>query len=102
MKYELLKDQSIELASGTAYRIKALKSFGKVEKGEVGGYVESEENLSQEGDCWIGDKGIVCGKAKVYDNAQIHDHAIIMDNAKVYGNCGIMDNAKVYGKVQKV
>ncbi len=63
MKYELLKDQSIELASGTAYRIKALKSFGNVKKGEIGGYVESEDNLSQEGDCWISDNAIVCVEA---------------------------------------
>ena len=35
------------------YQIIALKSFSDIEKGEVGGYVENINNLSQEGNCWI-------------------------------------------------
>ena len=44
----------------TLYRIKALKDFGNVKKGDLGGYVEREENLSHSGDCWIYDKAKVC------------------------------------------
>lgn len=39
------------------FRIKALISFGNVKVGDMGGYIEKEENLSQYGD------------AKVYGNA---------------------------------
>lgn len=39
-KYELVMNDTITLDNGTTlYRIKALKSFSDVEKGELGGYV---------------------------------------------------------------
>ena len=59
MKYEILKDEFIELDGRKLYRIKALKDFLNVKKGDVGGYIESEQNLSQEGnarvsgDAWV-------------------------------------------------
>ena len=31
------------------YRIKAIKSFGDVKAGDLGGYIEDEDNLSQDG-----------------------------------------------------
>lgn len=46
-KYELLKDDYKEVYRFKLYRIRALKDFGDVKKGEVGGYIEKEENLSQ-------------------------------------------------------
>ena len=56
-KYELT-NESIELTKDdeskvTLYRIKALKDFCDVKEGELGGWVESEDNLSQEGTCWV-------------------------------------------------
>ena len=45
-KYELLKDDAITSFGRTLYRIKATTDFGDVEKGELGGYIEKEENLS--------------------------------------------------------
>lgn len=44
-KYELLKDDTIEHLGRTLYRIKALITFGAVVAGELGGYIESENNL---------------------------------------------------------
>ena len=36
------------------YRIRALRDIVKtIEKGDLGGLVEGEHNLSHEGDCWI-------------------------------------------------
>ena len=46
--------------STIVYRIRALKDFGDVKAGDLGGYVNSEENLSHEGNCWI------------YDDAKIY------------------------------
>lgn len=70
-KYEMLYEDKIEIGSHTLYRIKALKDFGNVKAGDLGGYIEKEENLSQEGTCWIYDNAWVGGNAKVYDNAKI-------------------------------
>ena len=89
-KYELT-DETIEVYGTALHRIKALKDFGNVKKGELGGYVESEHNLSQEGNCWV------CGNAEVYDNAEVCGNAEVYDNALVYGNAKVYSNAKVYG-----
>ena len=60
-KYELT-EETIETNEGiTLYRIKALKDFNYVYKGDLGGFIESEENLSQEGNCWVYDDSIVFG-----------------------------------------
>lgn len=44
---------------------RALKDFGNVKKGDIGGFVESEDNLSQDDDCWIYDNAVVCGNARI-------------------------------------
>ena len=68
-KYELLVDDTITFFGVQLFRIKALISFSGVEKGEVGGYVASESNLSQYGDAWV------YGDARVYGNAEVYGNA---------------------------
>lgn len=70
-KYEMLYEDSIRIGSHTLYRIRALKDFGNVKTGDIGGYIEKEENLSQEGTCWV------YGNAWVYDNAKVYGDAKI-------------------------
>ena len=100
-KYELIPSDRKGL-----FRIKALKDFNDVKKGDIGGYVESEHNLSQYDDCWIYGNAVVCDYAVVMDNARVCDNAVIQDSAVVCGECWIhgnaiiRDNAKVYDKVQ--
>ena len=45
-KYELLENDTVKLSGIIMYRIKALRSFGYIKKGELGGYIEKEYNLS--------------------------------------------------------
>ena len=47
-KYELT-DETINHYGVVLHRIKALRSFGDVKAGDLGGFIESEDNLSQEG-----------------------------------------------------
>ena len=95
LKYKLT-EETIVVYNKTLYRIEALKDFGDVKKGDKGGYVENEDNLSQYDNCWI------YGVAKVYDDAKVCDNAIVRDNAEisggagVFGNAEVSDNAKVY------
>ena len=98
-KYKLT-EESIVLLGRTLYRIEALKDFGNVIKGDKGGYVQSDENLSQEGNCWIYDNAQVCGDALVYDNAQVCGSATVFGYAKVYGNAQVYGDAYVFGKAQ--
>lgn len=67
-KYEILKEDSIKVGNHTLYRIKALREFGDVAAGELGGYIESEKNLSHRGSCWI------YNDSKVYEDAEISNH----------------------------
>ncbi|WP_078705326.1 dATP/dGTP diphosphohydrolase domain-containing protein [Bartonella sp. WD16.2] len=84
----------------TLYRIRALRNFGNVKAGDLGGFIEKEDNLSHYGDCWVG------GYAEVYDNAWMHGDALVSgcaevyDNARVYGDALISGNADVFGNAQ--
>ena len=99
-KYEL-EESTIQYGERKLHRIRALRDFGNVKKGDIGGFVESESNLSHEGTCWIYDNTKVYDKARVSDNATIHgdtiikDRALVCDNASIYGNAIIRDNTIV-------
>ena len=88
------------------FRIRALRSFGNVKVGDLGGFVQSEDNLSHEGNCWIYDdarvyeNAIVYENAQVYRNARVYGNAIVYENAQVYGTTLVYENAQVYGDAQ--
>ena len=88
-KYELLVDDTITFFGIQLFRIKALISFRGIEKGEIGGYVASENNLSQSGDAWV------YGDARVSGNAEVSGNARVYGNAEVYGNAKVSGNAEV-------
>lgn len=81
-KYELT-DDTITVEGRTLHRIKALKSFSNVEEGELGGYMEKEDNLDQRGDAWV------YGDARVYGNAQVSGDARVSGNAQVSGDAQV-------------
>ena len=94
-KYEMLYDDKIEIGIHTFYRIRALKDFGNVKTGDIGGYIERKENLSQEGTCWIYDNAKVRGNARVYGNALVYKNARVYGDAYVSGNAHICGDAKI-------
>ena len=89
-KYILLKSEE-------GLRVQALKNFGDVKVGELGGFVDCEDNLSQEGICWVYPGAIVKENARVRDNAKVLDCAVISGNAVVRGYAEISERAKVKG-----
>jgi len=84
-KYKL-SDETIQHEGKTLYRIIALRDlrdlsgFGRVKKGDAGGFVESEKNLSQEGNCWI------------YDNALVFEDDRVSEDSIVYGYAEVSQN----------
>ena len=98
-KFELTTDTKIAFGR-KLFRIKALIDFGNVNKGELGGYVEKEENLSHEGNAWICDDACIAGNAKISGNAWIYDDVWIAGNAKISGNAWISGNAKISGNAE--
>ena len=95
-KYKLTKETK-QWFGITLYQIEALTDFGNIEKGKKGGWIEKEENLSQEDNCWVYDNACVSGNARVYDNACVYGDACVYDNACVYGDAWVYDNACVSG-----
>jgi len=91
MKYKLTKETK-EVYGLKLFRIEALKDFGDVEKGKKGGWIEKEENLSQENNAWI------YGNARVYGDARIYGNASVYGNAEIYGNASVYGDAEIYGK----
>ena len=70
---------------GTLKRIRALRDFGGVKAGELGGWIESESNLSHSDNAWISDNAQVNGNARVSNNARVNGNAQVNSNARVYG-----------------
>ena len=88
-KYEIIGD-------GRFKRVKALRDFGDVKKGDIGGIVDNEENLSHDGLCWIYDDSMVTQHAKVMENATVRKNGYIYGDAVVKGDAFVSDNAEVY------
>lgn len=93
-KYKLT-DEIITYRGRVLHRIEALYSFRSVSAGDKGGFIESEYNLSQVGDCWVYNEAKVYGKATVEDDASIYDTAEVYGNAIVCGCASLEDSARV-------
>ena len=128
-KYEILMDEknTIEWKGHTLHRIRALRDFGDIRKGDIGGFVENENNLSHKGNCWIYDdakamdnsimydNSRICDKSelhddsemynytRMYDYSELHNNSIMNDNSemhdisKMYGNSIMYDDSEMYG-----
>lgn len=94
MKYEITDVSHPEYPH--LHRIRALRDVGAdVHAGDSGGYIESEANLSQEGECWLFGTAIACEDALVSQNARASEHAVIRGSAYVGGSARIEDFAVV-------
>ena len=73
-KFELTAEFVTNVFGMKLFRIKALVAFGNVEKGELGGFIEKEDNLSHDGDAWVYGNALVSGDARVSGDA---DYAVV-------------------------
>lgn len=89
-------------------RIKAVKDFGNIKFGTLGGYIEKESNLSQTGNAWVGCDSTGC--ALVGDDAQVYGNALVSGggstdyggredgyggSTRLRGTAKVYENAKV-------
>ena len=98
-KYELVPVEDAHKRNLPPYRVKALRlielvDYEEAQPGDLGGYVDGEHNLSQEGECWVADEAWVTDRASVedcalvYDKARLSDRARARDESKVGGGQG--------------
>jgi hypothetical protein len=116
-KYELLSDDCLSAGDRTVFRIRALRDFGGVRCGDLGGYIESELALAQDGDCWVqdvaqvyGPHGRVGGNARIKGeawvlglvdgDAQICDLVVVGEDAHVGGSTVLVSDEIVRGEVR--
>ncbi|HDW3986174.1 TPA: hypothetical protein RMT71_003170 [Escherichia coli] len=104
-KYELVKEYTrpdpVFLGKYTLYRIRALRDIPRhgVKAGDLGGWVEGEHNLSQDGDAWIAGDACVMGDARVYDNALVRDRVYVTPGSRVYGDAEMSGALELYNNV---
>ena len=83
-KYEFTGETKI-VKGVTLHRIRALKSFGEIREGDIGGWIEAERNLSIYDTAWVFGQAQVYGNAFVAEGATVDDRAQIRGNASIYG-----------------
>ena len=114
LKYKMTNN-TLMVNGRVLHQIVALKDFGMISKGELGGWIEDYNNLAQEGKAWvannacvyafarvsqnafIGDSARVAGRALVTENALVSGNAYVYENAEVRDNAYVMGNAHIYG-----
>ena len=92
-KFELTTEFITNFLGTKLFRIKALVEFGKVEKGELGGFVEKEENLDHDGDAWVSGNAWVSGDqmyatVKGFGSEYRNTTFFITKDGNVCVNCG--------------
>lgn len=90
-KFELTDNFVINAFGIKLFQIKCTKSFKYANEGDLGGYVEKEDNLSQSGDAWVSVDARVSGNAWVSGDAQVYGNAWVSGDARVENNhmhCG--------------
>ncbi len=97
MKKFELTGEFIVFQGKKLFKIKALIDFGDVKRGEFGGFLEKEENLSQDGDAWVDGNARVSGSAWVYGDARVSGDAWVDGDAWVSGSARVDGNARVSG-----
>lgn len=99
-KYDFTRETTI--STGTLYhRIRAVRDFGNIHAGDLGGWIEQEGNLSHDGTAWVADEAKVSGSARVYEDAQVLGTTEVSDRAKIHGSalvdCSfVADDAEVF------
>jgi len=92
-KYTTLKQEFFLPDGRKVKRIKALRDFGNIKAGTVGGFIDDWHNLSHRGNCWIADDAIAVGNSKVSENALLAGKAFISHRVMLGGNAVVWDEA---------
>jgi len=88
-----LAEETKTVSGHTLHRLKALKDFAYARAGQLGGWIETEKNLSGPGDAWV------TAEARVFGDAQVFGDALVFGDATVSGNACVSGNARVGDRV---
>lgn len=77
-----------------------LKQIIRLSDGLIGGYIESEENLSHSGTCFVYDNAMLCGNVIVTDNASVFGNAFLQGDVLLSGKSKVYENALLIGNIK--
>lgn len=92
-----MTDEVIEYRGIKLHRIRALRDFGDIKAGELGGFIQREENLDHGGYCWVWKYAKAYENAAVMGDAQIKGQGEVCESGKIMGDSQIFDIALVCG-----
>jgi len=98
-KYKFTGEQMTMPDGVILWRIESVKDMASCKKGTVGGWIEEDGNLSEFGDCWVGEDAKVWGGAMVTDNAYVGEEALVHGRVLAEDNSYIDGHADVSGFV---
>ena len=84
-KYEFTREEKV-IDNHTLHRIRAMRDFGAVKAGDLGGWIEGADNLSHDGYAWVYGNALVEGNAFVEGNARVICNARVTGDARIKGN----------------
>ena len=95
--FKLRKDLCVNRWGILLYRIQAVEDIPcqGVNKGDIGGFVQSEDNLSD--NAWVAENAKVLGDARVFGNAKVSGNAVVFGYAKIFRNARVFGDAEVLG-----
>lgn len=98
MKYEFTGEVKY-IGRKILHRIRAVRDIPEhnVKAGDLGGWLETEENLSHNGAAWVTGDAVVTGAAWVTDSARVTDSACVTGSAWVTGKVCVTGLACVTG-----
>ena len=88
--FELTDKFIINAFGAKLFQIKCTRKIKYADIGDLGGYIEKEDNLS--GDAWVSGNAQVYGNARVSGNAWVYGDARVSGNAQVSGNAWVSNN----------
>lgn len=96
-KYEFTQETKT-LPDGTIlHRIRSIANTQYADAGELGGFIESEDNLPHDDISWVANEAMVYGKAVVIYDSIVSDHAIVCDHAVIACGAKISGHAHISG-----
>jgi UDP-3-O-[3-hydroxymyristoyl] glucosamine N-acyltransferase len=98
-KYTRIKQWAYLPDGRKLQRIRAIRSFSTINEGTIGGFIEVDENLSHNGNCWIADNAVAAGESRVRQNALLRDAAYIDDHVIVTEDTIIQNKSILRGDV---
>lgn len=101
-RYELTNMKVVNKNYGTTYHLTQIRALvdmptHNVKAGDLGGFIEKEENLPMNADSWISPGATVCGDAILGDSSRAEKAAFITGNAQITGTSVISGRALIGG-----